>query len=145
MRHRVNLNPDGTNPVGLAVIVSAATGVTYGSQCGGASNDHREAEGFLVLCSSRAYDLPHDVEAELQQWFAARGSQGRVADTWPPRFVDELADVVMGVEFWCTGSSGEDSRSRLSLDRSRSSECTEAWIPVITPVGRGILVFDNSD
>lgn len=65
-RHKVYLNPDGTHPAGLAVIVSAATGVSYGTQCAGLANDQREAEGFLVLCPSQDYDLTTNVEAELE-------------------------------------------------------------------------------
>jgi hypothetical protein len=31
------------------------------------------------------------------------------------------------------------------LDKARTAECVEAWIPVFTPYGRGILTLTNSD
>ena len=145
MRHKVFLDPDGTHPVGLAVIVSAATGVTYETQCGGLATNLREAEGFLVLCPPQDYDLTSNVETELEQWFAARAPQGETADTWSESSIEGLAAIVARVVFWFTTVDGEDCRSRLSLDRSRISECMEAWIPVLTPAGPGVLTFNNSD
>lgn len=144
-RYRVYLNPDGTHPAGLAVIVHAATGVTYGTQCGGFATDQREAEGFLVLCPSEAYDLPHSVEAELEQWFAARAPHGELGDTWPASFVTELAAIVERVVFWFTTPAGEETRGHISLDVARLHECMEAWVPVVTPIGPGVLTFNNSD
>jgi hypothetical protein len=141
---RVYLNPDGASPVGLAVIVSAATGVIYGTQCGGVSTQQRELEGFLVLCPSRDYDVTSDVEAELEQRFRAHPSW-KPASTWAVPLVDELAAIVRRVVFWRRTNVGEDVRERLSFDRSRLGECVEAWIPVLTPEGPGVLTFENSD
>ncbi|MGE0551659.1 MAG: DUF6210 family protein [Kofleriaceae bacterium] len=142
---RVFLNPDGTHPAGLGVIVSASTGVSYGTQCGGLATESREAEGYLVLCPAQDRDMRFDVEAELEQWFAARAPRGETADTWSQPMVDELAGIVERVVFWFTMSDGESSRGLLALDRSRLGECMEAWVPVLTPVGPGMLTFDNSD
>jgi hypothetical protein len=34
---------------------------------------------------------------------------------------------------------------RISVDDSRLNEIDEAWVPVTTPDGRGILTWENSD
>jgi hypothetical protein len=141
---RVFLNPDGSHPTGLAVIVRAATGVTYGAQCGGLANAERDAEGYLVLCPPQDDDLATSILAELEPWFASRASQGQTADTWPASHVAELAAIVARVVFWTTAGS-KPSRARLALDLSQLADCREAWIPVTTPDGPGILTFDNSD
>lgn len=39
----------------------------------------------------------------------------------------------------------EDARIFLKLDLQRIDDLTEAWIPVQTAYGRGVLIFDNSD
>jgi hypothetical protein len=39
----------------------------------------------------------------------------------------------------------DDKREFLQLDVARMHECVEAWIPVVTPYGRGILTLKNSD
>jgi hypothetical protein len=39
----------------------------------------------------------------------------------------------------------DDERAFLDLDRSRLEELTEAWIPVRSAYGPGVLVFANSD
>jgi hypothetical protein len=44
----VVLDPDGTQKVGLAVIVEGRTGVTYEQQCGGYATEQRTVEGFLA-------------------------------------------------------------------------------------------------
>ncbi|MGW9028169.1 DUF6210 family protein [Streptomyces sp. NPDC055722] len=33
----------------------------------------------------------------------------------------------------------------LVLDESRLAEIDEAWVPVVTPDGPGVLVWENSD
>lgn len=57
---------------------------------------------------------------------------------------EELAAIVVRIPFWYE-VDGESRRGRLELDRTRLADCVEAWVPVITPMGPGILVSDNSD
>jgi hypothetical protein len=145
-QHSVFLNPDGSRPTGLLVIVSAPTGVIYRTRCGGLTNEQRQNEGFLVPCPSQDFDLTGNVESALVEFFSERfRNQGDTGDTWPQPYVEELAALIQRVVYWLTPAGGADSRMRLALHRSRLSECTEAWIPVITPEGPGILTFDNSD
>src|SRR5712691_539625 len=42
------LDPDGTQDLGLLVIVEARTGVTYRQQCAGTYCDQRIMEGFVI-------------------------------------------------------------------------------------------------
>lgn len=57
------------------------------------------------------------------------------------------SDVLVGygTPFWHTDAGGEMRRSQLELDTSRLGEAVEAWVPVITPQGRAVLVWPNCD
>jgi hypothetical protein len=46
-------------------------------------------------------------------------------------------EEVFGLDFRTAG--------QLRLDRSRFNEITEAWVPVQTPHGPGVLCFENCD
>jgi hypothetical protein len=143
-RRTVFLDPDGTRDVGLAVIVSAATGVFYRAQCGGLATNICESEGFLVLCPPMDFATEHHVQPDVVRFFK-RLRRTEAASTWPAERVDELAALVERVAFWSITADGDNLRGHLSLDRARLSECIEAWVPVFTPDGPGILTFDNSD
>ena len=147
MRRRVYLNPDGSHPAGLAVIVYAETGIVYATQCGSSARVEREAEGYLVPCPADGHDGEYDIQGELQQWFSSHAPRGESADTLSSALIEELAAIVARVMFWTTSSEPEqdDSIDHLVLDTSRLSECIAAWMPVRTPQGRGILTFDNAD
>ncbi|MGS2617385.1 DUF6210 family protein [Micromonospora sp. LZ34] len=43
------------------------------------------------------------------------------------------------------GTSHSEEVHPLRLDESRMREVDEAWVPVITPDGSGVLVWFNSD
>ncbi len=67
---------------------------------------------------------------------------------WSADALEVLTALVGAILFWKTyprTSGHEDERTFLQLDRSRLSELTEAWIPVRTVYGPGVLIFDNSD
>jgi hypothetical protein len=127
---------------GLFVIIAAQTGVTHETQCGGLRCQHPSLEGFLVPCSSKAYDLDGNIEADLEDFFFRRfRNQGDHGDTWAPEAVDELEKLINRVAFWPTPAHANNEYLRLELDRSRLADCTEAWIPVLTPYGPGILTL----
>ncbi len=63
---------------------------------------------------------------------------------WTPEALDELSGLVERIAFWRT-SRMDDQPHYLQLDRTRLDELTEAWIPVRTIYGPGVLVFANSD
>lgn len=136
----VMLNPDGATPLGLLVIVEASTGVVYHHQCGGLATHERAAEGYLVPVGS-----PRASQA-ISDWFRAtfhgHGYHGVI--DWTSERLADLRALVSGIAFWYRVGD-EDLRATLRLDETRLAECVEAWIPVQMPLGRGILVLDNSD
>ena len=140
----VFLNPDGTQKLGLFVIVEHPTGVTYAQQCAGFSNDLRTIEGFLIPVADR------DDAQRVFDWFWARfrGNCYPNCVEWTDEFISQLRELVAQIPCWMThsdGPEGVDQRLFLQLDLDRINECVEAWVPVITPYGRGILTFENSD
>jgi hypothetical protein len=148
---RVLLDPDGTwVPRWLVVVVTAPTGVAYQQQCAGTANDQREVEGFLVplgglkVTPESGMIEPTEFEAVFHEgracvWAAANNAL-------PPARLERLRHLVADVPYWTVGSDGEsDARGALELDDSRLSELTEAWVPVRTPDGPGILMWANCD
>jgi hypothetical protein len=149
MAHYVLLNPDGVSTFGLAVIVKATTGVVYGNECDGLSADLRKQEGFLVPVHSvdvRSDGDELNVERALRAFFEDE-FKGHPYDRelWTPVRTDRLAELVSRVPMWRTSEHLErDDRLYLALDRDQLEEATEAWVPVLTPHGPGVLVFENS-
>jgi len=143
----VFLDPDGSNAFGLAVIVFASTGVRYGTQCNGLATEERSAEGFLVLCPSRdpAAGRPEQDIGALFATFFDDNFRGGVTPVWTDDLIEQLGNIVGRVVFWKTEPGAHTDRGYLRLDPSRISACVEAWIPVVTVWGPGILVTDNSD
>lgn len=136
----VFLDPTGTAPDWLHVIVLADTGIAYEVQCGGTATDLRRAHGFLVPLDPRPGldNLRELFESEL-------GGTG----LWAPRHDRE--DVARRVEsrlaqvtYW-SREGDQDVAGSLALDPGRLDELDEAWVPVMTPTGPGVLVWRNSD
>ncbi|MEV5568545.1 DUF6210 family protein [Spirillospora sp. NPDC052269] len=73
----------------------------------------------------------------------------RGAGTWNYIWPDEqerakLRDLDEDITYWaCDGQSEEPHLLKLDVDRIR--EADEAWIPVLTPDGPGILLWYSSD
>jgi hypothetical protein len=140
------LDPDGTQEFGLFVIVAANTGVIYAQQCGGTANEIREQEGFLIPVGG-----PKEAK-KLYDWFwysfYGQCYSFNPELHWFPGTIKALARLISEIPCWLTFPyEGEDNTQRLflKLDEERMEECIEAWIPVITPYGKGILTLDNSD
>ncbi|MET9228231.1 DUF6210 family protein [Lentzea sp. NPDC003310] len=117
---KVFLDPDGTQQDWLYVVVRARTGVLYEQQHGGTENRLDAVEGFLVPLQS----VP--ALAELRALFKRRRLQ-------------DLRAVVAKALYWT------DEPVPLRLDESREAEVAEAWVPVVTPDGSGVLMWHNSD
>jgi len=139
----VVLDPDGTSKPGLIVIVEARTGVTYEQQCGGYATEQRTTEGFLIPVGS-----PADAR-KIYDWFWAtfKGccytSPGR--SLWAPDTIAQLERLIGEIPCWHSTRGGADQRHYLKLNAESMDECVEAWIPVLTPYGSGILTLNNSD
>jgi hypothetical protein len=137
----VFLNPDGTLDLGLLVIVEAQTGVTYQQQCGGYIVEQCTAEGFLVPVGSQA-----DAK-KIYDWFwvTFKGHCYPSPGLWTPDTISQLRLLVGQIRCWHSTCEGKNEPHQLELDVDRMDECIEAWIPVLTPYGSGILTFGNSD
>ncbi|MEU4116536.1 DUF6210 family protein [Kitasatospora sp. NPDC028055] len=136
----VYLDPDGCGGGWMFVIVAAPTGVVYQSQCGGYACAQYEQEGYLVPLYGA--DLDEDLNAifvgELKGW-GMRGQE------WQAGVLDRLRTAVDALGIYGSGRHDVSGPPSLVLDESRLSEAAEAWIPVITPDGPGVLVWENSD
>lgn len=132
--HYVLIDPTGCANDELFLIVQSPTGVTYQQQCGGLTCDQRSAEGFLIplLGANNKAGEPFD------DAFLPFGEL-------KPEAIQNLADAVAKLECWLSSKTHGDTCHQLSLDASRIEDCVEAWIPVITPYGPGILISANSD
>ena len=141
---RVLLDPDGTLRSGLYVIVEFSTGVVYSTQCAGLATEDRSIEGFLIPVGGPAQ------AQRIYDWFWSK-FKGNCYPTagsgnpWDPGKISELRELVSEVPCWSIDKHGKDQRSFLQLDESSMDECVEAWIPVTTPFGPGVLTLDNSD
>jgi len=134
------IDPDGTVDFGLVVIVAAATGITYSTQCNGYLTEQRKMEGFLVPLGN-PYSNPY--AKRLMAFFEKLGCGALgVQDEDIP----ELQSIIAEIPFWKTGPNrGDDQRIFLELDLSRRDEIVEAWIPIKTAYGPAILTFQNCD
>ncbi|WP_373861898.1 DUF6210 family protein [Actinomadura hibisca] len=70
------------------------------------------------------------------------------AGTWDHRWTDaergRLREIVAGIRYWTCDGLNERPHA-LRLDEDRIGEADEAWVPVLTPDGPGMLVWHNSD
>ncbi len=137
----VFLDPDGTEDIGLCLVIEAATGVEYANQCGGVANIQNRIEGYLVPLGQR------ELEEEIFEWFIKQfGRNGYPPNMrWDEGKTSELDEILRRVVCWETVVGGPDVKSHLELDVERLDDCIEAWIPVKTPSGNGILTLRNSD
>jgi hypothetical protein len=138
------INPDDGFDLGLLVIVEAKTGVIYANQVAGKLTDCRKLEGFLIPVGA-----PSEAK-KLYDWFwrAFHGNCYTPEQDWLPETVKALARLVAEIPCWLTFPDEDEDKTQrlfLKLDEDRMGGCVEAWIPVITPYGKGILTLGNSD
>jgi hypothetical protein len=146
---RVFLNPDGTWPTRwIAVVVAAPTGVFYQQQCGGLACHQREQEGYLVPLGGLKFlpdqgDVdPIELTAVFHEKDACRWSSPGAH--LPVDRLHRLRELIASIPMW-TNRGGADIRARLALDESHRSDLLEAWVPVVTPEGAGVLLWENCD
>ncbi|MEV4001778.1 DUF6210 family protein [Actinomadura sp. NPDC049753] len=136
----VCFDPDGTIGGGwLYVVVEAKTGVIYQQQYGGNVNRQGQVEGFLVPLASR--DALSALRTLFEKDFRGAGTWNH---TWPEDAWTRLGAIIGAVRYWACDGDTEQPHG-LRLDESRMREVDEAWVPVITPDGPGVLVWPNSD
>ena len=145
---RVFLDPDGTGGDIIGVIVAGPTEIEYGTQCEGVLTDERYLEGYFVPLSGVLFepDVGRISAERLREPFHGSGAclhaKGGIAAS---EFEGVLRGAVNELPFWHLDDDGRTHRSRLELDASRLSEAVEGWVPVKTPLGRGVLVWPNCD
>ncbi len=135
----VVLDPAGTLPDWMFVLVEAPTGVWYEHQYGGTATRQARVQGFLVPVHSG------EARKALDRLFLTRL---RGVGLWAgSRRPDETVlrsarEAVALVSYW---PNDEDGPVPLALDEGRAAEVDEAWLPVKTPHGPGYLLWPNSD
>lgn len=145
----VYLDPDGTLHEWLALVVRHETGVVYGTQCAGIATEQRLVEGYLCVLGGQGYDVDSssieiaalgDIfhEGDSCKW----GWKGR---DLPSEQLARLSRLVENIPYWHCSLAGLDEKLQLRLDVSRIEEIAEAWIPVETPDGLGVLLYENCD
>jgi hypothetical protein len=137
----VFLDPDGTSPRGLLLLVEAPTGVIYEQQCGGHANELMSLEGFLIPLGAQAG------ADTMYEWFQKtfRGQCHKGGNHWNAEHTQQLQALIGRIPCWYHNKQRKDERHFLQLDMARLGDCLEAWIPVISPYGHGILTLKNSD
>ena len=130
----------------IAVVVEWNTGVRYCSQCAGLLTLEKSVEGYLVPVMGAKFDAEqgHLDPQDLTRIFHEDGSchSGQpLSDVSVARLRKAVADI----PFWSQRGDTESIRGSLRLDEDRLSEAVEAWVPVLTSEGRGVLVWLNCD
>ncbi|MFC8722368.1 DUF6210 family protein [Kitasatospora sp. NPDC057198] len=137
---RIFLDPDGCGTGWLFVIVAAPTGVLYQNQGGGYSCRQYEQEGYLIPVPGT--DLTGELEQVFVEELRGRGTYGL---EWPPELLARLRAAVADIHLYGSANRDDPWPAPLVLDESRLAEADEAWVPVLTPDGPGVLVWENSD
>jgi len=133
----------------LAIIIEHPTGVVYGHQCAGTATDQRYVEGFYVPLGGPRFDVDNGALESLD--FTApfhRGSHCTHGWGTPPLPEDRLAKLRTEVEkipYWRHTNLDAYTREHVKIDTDRVVMICEAWVPVVTPEGKGILVWANCD
>lgn len=146
----VFIDPDGTLPDWVAVVIRHKTGVVYGTQCAGLSVEQRFVEGYLVPLGGAKFDVDEGaIEVDpLREVFHEEGNcQWRWTGTaLPPERFAMLCRLVEAIPYCRCGLAGSpENRTALRIDTSRTDEIAEAWLPVETPDGAGVLLYANCD
>jgi hypothetical protein len=135
---------DGPAEGWLHVVVRAKTRIVYKHQYGGVMCRHGEVQGYLVPVFGT------EALAELRDFF--EGTLGTYGTTnhdgvpfeWREDQLDLLRRVVSRIAWWADDDLYPEPVP-IVLDESRIQEFDEAWLPVLTPDGPGVLWWSNSD
>jgi len=143
----VVLDPDGTAPPWLSVVIRRQTNVVYATQCAGLACDQRMIEGYLVPLGGMTSDGDRILLQPLTGIFHDIGGcqYGWTGEKLPTSQRRRLARVVREIPFWHCKVGERDEPRQFKLDESRVSEIAEAWVPVTTPYCRGVLLYKNCD
>lgn len=151
-KRRVSLTCEEPKFIGL--ILHAPTGVIYEHQFGGTGCWHDGIEGYFVPVSRAEIDPDADVYSPsrheldtdlLKAVFHHPDDPDRCwacsAADLPDENVERLAALI---DLLCYYGGGYEMR-QFELDRLRLADGREAYVPVLTPDGPGLLVWNNCD
>jgi hypothetical protein len=138
----VMLDPDGTLDLnlGVLVVIRSPTGVTYRTQCGGYACLAKSVEGLIIPVAGP------ETAKRIYDWFwsSFHGWCCNGRSDWTAEWTQQLRELVAEIPVWYS-QDGKDERGLLLLDDERLDDCSEAWIPVQTKYGPGVMVLANSD
>lgn len=143
------IDADGTQTSWLYLIVEKPTQIFYVTQCAGLENEIRYIEGFLIPLIGETFntdDVLDNYSNKLRHIFH-QGKYCQSQHSLNTQQIDQLKAYVENITIWFTTSehTEDDKRQHLFLDMSRLEEITEAWVPVISPYGKAILIWKNCD
>jgi Family of unknown function (DUF6210) len=145
----VYLDPDGTLPEWIAIVVRRETGVVYGTQCAGVATEQRFIEGYVVPVGGSKYDIDEgniEVGPFVDVFHENGGCQWRwTGRALPPKRHAVLSNLVKSIPYWRNILDGGDQKDPIHIDGDRVEEIAEGWIPVQTPDGPGVLLYKNCD
>lgn len=145
----VYLDPDGTLPEWVAIVVRRETGVVYGTQCAGVATEQRFIEGYLIPVGGAKYDLDEG-NIEVGPFVDAFHENGSCQWGWTGRTLPAerhalLRNLVELIPYWRIRLDDGDQKDPLRIDATCLEQLAEAWIPVQTPDGPGVLLYQNCD
>ncbi|HTX76289.1 MAG TPA: DUF6210 family protein [Terracidiphilus sp.] len=142
----VEIDPDGTLPEEwMAAVIRHPSGVVYIHQSNGLACQQRMVEGCLVMLGGTSFDVDkaptrsRELTAAFHEGNACRWEWA--GERIPRNRIEQLSKLVRQIGFW----SYEHGLGHLELDLARRDEIAEAWIPVLTPDGPGVLIYQNCD
>ncbi|GAA1538126.1 hypothetical protein GCM10009678_20580 [Actinomadura kijaniata] len=149
MRRYVFLDADGTieEDGWFGAVIEAPTGVVYVQQYGGTACLQGRAEGYYVPLGAWDPATGRDALRELREIFE-RDLKGTGLPGAPAGdLLTRIESAVEATVFWPStpAANADSTRAHLRLDGSRLADLDEAWIPIVTPDGPGVLLWCNSD
>jgi hypothetical protein len=145
----VYLDPVETWGEWLMVVIRHPTGIIYGTQCAGVGTEQRFIEGYLVpLAGTNVAPARGDIQSAPLRAIFHQGNGciwSWTGQQLPTDRRERLAGLVKEIPYWHHPSFDVDIRSHMQLDQERMSEIAEAWIPIQTVDGPGVLLYDNCD
>ena len=145
----VYLDPDGTFRDWIGIVVRHQTGVVYGTQCAGVATKQRFIEGYLVLVGGLKYQVDEG-DIEVGPFVDVFHEDGACQWGWNGRDLPVerhalLSRLVESIPYWEVSLDKSDHKDSIRFDPTRAEEMAEGWIPVQTPDGPGILLYQNCD
>src|SRR4030042_3275538 len=131
------LDPDGTNKEYFGVIVQYASGVRYSQQCGCTANELREVEGYYIPLRCQKTILSDEVTFIMELRNVFHNLKDKENFGFSEDQMRRLVEIIEDLPGW----DEKERLSHLRLDENRKHEIPEAWGPIFTPDGPGILTW----